>query len=296
VTTQPVREKAKIKLLRQFKNTLYNPTNFKGSSMEKKSLFYLPSTAKIWRNTFCALSTCAALSGTALAEDKASDWSGSLNIGVEHYTGNTNSSDVNASLTIGYNENFQANRRFRHIISATVDNEKTKMVDGSEIKTREKEGATYKLGYFLNQDSHIEGTLAYLHDLSINIDKAKVVGLQYVRNNILNQSEHQLKLGAGIANFDVTHIDDLPAFEVVAGQVSYHYTGQLIQNFSLDHKGVLQAASDIRYVTLDTSISYAMTQNLSLSLVHSFNTLINNTTTRDAEKNSSTNLNIGFTF
>ena len=261
----------------------------------KNKLFYYSSSSKIWRNTLCALSACAALSGTAQAEDHLYGWTGDLSLGFEHATGSTNSRDVNASLLLEHNKAFQASRPFRHAINIAVDTEKTKADDGTVSKTRDKDFASYQLGYFLDQQSHIEGTLSYLHDISLKVDEGKVASVEYIRN-ILHESAHQLKLGVGVAYLDYVFTDAQPELAEVGGRISYDYTGQLKTDFSLNHKGLLQATADVRYASLDTGISYALTQNMSLSLTHHFSTLSNDSGNQDNERNSTTHLTIGVKF
>ncbi|MEL6721981.1 MAG: DUF481 domain-containing protein [Pseudomonadota bacterium] len=253
------------------------------------------SVTNLWQNTFCALTACAALSGTAVAANHTSGWDGSLNIGFKHSTGTTNSNDINASLTLEHNKNFRASQPIRHTLNIATDTEKTKSEDGTETTTQDKDTASYQLGYFLDQQSHIEGTLSYLHDIDLKIDEGKFASVEYIRN-VLTEPAHQLQLGVGVAYLDIAYTDTQPEIQEVGGQVSYNYTGKLAEDFSLNHKGLLQATSDIRYTSLDTGISYALTDNTSLSLNHHFSTLSNDTGNGDDEKNSTVNLTIGVKF
>jgi len=248
-----------------------------------------------WQHTLCALSACAALSGAAQANNYTYGWSGNLTLGFEHATGTTNSRDVHASLTLEHNKDFQASLPFRHRLRAAVDTEKTKADDGTETKTRDKDAISYQLGYFLDPQSHIRATLAYLHDISLKVDAGKVASIEYIRN-VLTSSAHQLNLGIGVAYLDYAYTDTRPEVEEVGGQISYDYTGQLTEDFSLHHEGLLQATADLRYATLDTGISYALTQNMSLSLTHHYSTLSDDVGNRDDERNSTTHLTIGVTF
>ena len=263
--------------------------------MNDQVLSHSLSSPKLWQSTLCALSACVALSGSALAEGGADGWSGNFTFGLEHSTGSTDANDINASLTLEHNKDFQASEPARHTLNFAVDTEKTKADDGTETKTREKEAASYKLGYFLDQQSHLEGTVSYLHDISLQIDEKKFASVEYIRN-VLTGPTNQLNLGVGVAHLEIAYINGQPEIQNTGGQVSYKYTGQMTKDFSLNHKGLLQATSDIRYASLDTSVSYAMTDNTSLSLTHHFSTLTNDAGHQDDERNSTTHLTIGVKF
>ena len=148
---------------------------------------------------------------------------------------------------------------------------------------------------FLDQQSHLEGTLSYLHDISLQIDENKFASVEYIRN-VLTGPVHQLNLGVGVAHLEIAYTNGQPEIDNTGGQVSYKYTGQMTENFSLNHKGLLQATSEVRYASLDTSVSYVLTGNTSLSLTHHFSTLSNDAGDQDDERNSTTHLAIGVKF
>ncbi len=93
-------------------------------------------------------------------------------------------------------------------------------------------------------------------------------------------------------NFNFT--DSASDIEGVGGLLSYEYTGQLTEHFSLNHTGMLKGNSDLRYGSLDTSLSYALTQNVSLSLTHNFSTVLSDN--RDDKRDTTTHLTLGVKF
>ncbi len=263
--------------------------------MKKSNLSYSLSNPTRWQHILCVLSICTAISGAAVADSNPDTWSGKLTLGFEHSTGTTNSSDVNASLVVERNKNFQASHPIRHTFNAIVDTEKTKQDNGKETKTRDKDAASYQLGYFLDEQSHIEGTISYLHDINLKIDEGKFASIEYIRD-VFTKSAHKLAIGIGIAYLDIIYTNTQPEINGVGGQVSYNYTGQLTTGVSLNHKGLLKATADARFASLNTGISYALTENTSLSLMHHFSTLSDDTSNQDDEHNSTTHLTIGVSF
>ncbi len=247
----------------------------------------------IWQKTCCALAACTALAGAALAEDNASDWSGKFTIGLESSNASADSRDINASLTLVHNQNFQASRPFRHTLIGSMDNAKTKLY-GTTTRTQDKDTISYQLAYFIDEKSQIEGSLTYLHDYSLQIDKGGLASLKYVRH-ILASTAHQLNFGIGVSYLDLEGYTP-PKVRQAGGQMSYNYNGQLTERFSLNHDGMLKVTADVRYASLNTGISYALTSNISLSLTHSLSSLSNDANNQVNERSNTTNLNIGVDF
>lgn len=252
-----------------------------------QSQFHTP-----WKTIACALSTCALLaSGSAIAAD-ADDWTGNFTIGFEQSSGSTDITDLNASFSLKHNEKFQQSNPFRHTLSAASDDEKTK-TNGVKTTTRDKKSAAYVLGYYLDEPSHIAATVAYLEDMSTDIDEGKYASVEYIRK-VLNTSAHQLSFGVGLAYLDFAYTNNT-SLEGLGAQLSYNYKGKLTNNISFNQKTLLQATSDLRYSTINTGLSYALTDNTSLSLVYDY-TYMSEVPLKDDKKDHNTNLKLSVNF
>ena len=247
---------------------------------------------KPWQTALCTLSTCAVLASGSVFAANADDWTGNFTIGFEQSSGSTDITDLNASFTLKHNENFQSNNPFRHAFSAATDNEKTK-TNGISNKTRDKKSAAYVLGYYLDEPSHIEATVAYLEDMSTGIDEGKYASIEYIRK-VLNTPAHQLAFGAGLAYLDFAYTDNT-SLDGVGAQVSYDYQGKLTNNVSFNQKTLFQATSDLRHNTINTGLSYALTDNTSLSLAHGF-TYMSEVPQNANKKDHNTSLKLSINF
>lgn len=249
---------------------------------------------KPWQSTLYTLSACAVLvSGSALAADAGTnDWTGNFTISFEQSSGSNDITDLNASFTVQHNQNFQQSNPVRHSFSAASDSEKTK-ISGVSKTTRDKKSAAYVLGYYLDKPSHIDATIAYLEDMSTGIDEGKYASVEYIRK-VINTPTHQLSFGAGLAYLDFAYTDNT-SLDGVGGLLSYDYNGKLTSDISFKQKTLFQATSDLRYNTINTGLSYALTENTSLALTHNY-IYISEVPMKANKDDQSTNLKLSINF
>jgi hypothetical protein len=248
---------------------------------------------KTWKTTLCIFSTCTLLaSGSAFAAN-VDDWTGNFAFGLKHTDGGFNSIDFKASLELVHNQDFQTNRPFRHTFLILADEKKTK-INGVNVKTRDKKIAQYVLGYYLDKKSHVEATANYIVDSIFNIDAAKIASVEYI-HKALDNLDHQLSLGAGLAYVDFAYTDNT-SLDGIGAKISYDYKKSLTNKLAFNQKTEFQATSDIQYTLVISGLSYTLTEGTSLALTHEYTKMSSEPPLNQHKKEHFTNLEINFKF
>ena len=226
-----------------------------------------------WPVKLCSIAAgTLLLSGQVLSAAASDAWSGNFSIGFNNVAGNKDSNDLSVALKLAHNEKFQKHSPYRHTFEVNAEVEKTKTTEpnGQEItdKTRDNKSAIYTLGYFLDQQSYLEGDLQYAQDQILGMEEFKAVGAEYNRK-VVDNPTHKFLVGVGLMYADLEYTDASKERDKgIGGKLSYDYTGKLTNTVSFTQNTLLQAMSGVKYAVVDSGLSYALTKNMSINLNH----------------------------
>jgi putative salt-induced outer membrane protein len=187
--------------------------------------------------------------------DAPGGWNGRGLLGYSATTGNSETSNVNASFLIAY-----TSYPWRHYFSADAN-----FGENQGDTNTERWAAGYKPEYFFSRRTFAFLFLGYDHDKFADIDArySATLGIGHViwknDNNILIG-----ELGAGYRQTNyVSNIDDNGE---AVGRAALHYTGKITRNTSFSQDLTTLFGSKNTFVESISALQVAMTDTLALSV------------------------------
>jgi putative salt-induced outer membrane protein len=187
--------------------------------------------------------------------DAPRDWKGSAQVGYFASSGNSETSNVDASALVAY-----TSFPWRHYFSAEANFGEN---DGSS--NTERWAAGYKPEYFFTQRTFAFLFLGYDHDKFADIDArySATVGIGHViwrnDNNILIG-----ELGAGYRQ--TNYISEAEDNGETIGRVALNYSGRLTRTVNLNQNLTTLLGNQNNYFESVTGLQVAMTDTLAISL------------------------------
>lgn len=231
---------------------------------------------KIYRPTLACNTACIFICASCLfplqafsQDDKSkqqprSGWTGQASLSVSSSQGNTNLGRLN----IGLMAKHKNDTPWTHLIRGSISQSKTAQNrDADKRTTKDIKRLGYKLDYALSDKTALVGYLGYEEDKKIKLDSEKVAMFGIERHG-MGSKRHQFVAGVGIGKLAVKYTDGTNKRSGTAGRVGLGYTGKLTDTLSFKEDIVVLYSKDRTMKRAKSSLNYALTDNVSISLAH----------------------------
>lgn len=213
--------------------------------------------------SICLLSTQTYAQAPAEKAKKANTgWSGKLSLGINSSVGNANLNRLNADFVAKY----KTATPWQHTIQAGVVRAERAPSRGADtIETKNENALNYKLDYMLDKKSALVGYIGYEDNKKAKLDSQTMVGIGYERYKI-GTPRHRFSAGVGVGHLDIKYTDGTPGSKGEALRASAGYRGKITDNISFRQKVVALKSEDRTMTRITSSLSYALTQKVSVAL------------------------------
>jgi putative salt-induced outer membrane protein len=202
--------------------------------------------------------------------DAPPNWEGQAQAGISSSTGNSESSNINASALVSY-----TSFPWRHYFSADIN-----FAENDGDSTTERYAAAYKSEYFLSPRTFAFGFLSYDRDQFADIDSrySVAIGLGHA---ILNSERNILLFDIGGGYRQTNYVGTTEDSGEAVGQIALYYSGRITNNTNFNQNLMTLIGSKNTYVESVTSLQVSMTDTLALSL--NYTVMYNSFTPPDIE-------------
>jgi putative salt-induced outer membrane protein YdiY len=191
--------------------------------------------------------------------------SGKFSASFTSSAGNTNKSKMKTNLMAVY----RTNTPWQHkAFGSLIITELGKKRDAKKRTTKNRTILRYTGAYVLDKNNVVAAFVGRETDKQAKLKSQLIVGLGYERRN-LGTENHRFTAGIGAGSLAIKYTDgtpNLPSAAALRGTLEYN--GKITDKISLNEKFVVLASDDFNRRRMTSSLDYAITEKVSISLDH----------------------------
>lgn len=198
-------------------------------------------------------------------EEKQTGLSGTFSASFSSSAGNTNKGTIKTNLMAVY----KTKTPWQHIMFGSLDfSDAGRDRHSSKSTSKNKTILKYTGAYLLDENNVVAGYVGRETDKKAKLKSQLVIGVGYERRN-LGTKNHRFSAGIGAGSLAIKYTDgtpNLPSAAILRGTLEYN--GTITDKISFNEKIVVMASDEFNRRRMTSSLDYAITEKVSVSLDH----------------------------